>query len=93
MKLKVGDVVTSKAGRDQSRRYVVYKVLENFVLLVDGEIRKLENPKKKNIRHCKLTGEYLEVIGGKFENDKEVFDSEIRKALRLSETVDKAVNG
>ena len=86
-KLEVGFVVYSKAGRDAERRYLVTRVLENgFVMLVDGEIRKLENPKKKNVRHCRFKGEVLEVIKDKLNNGKEVFDSEIRSALRVTKT-------
>ncbi len=82
--LAVGYVVYSKAGRDVERRYVVKEVLSNgYVMLVDGEIRKLGNPKKKNVQHCRYKGEQLEVLADKFNNGKEVFDSEIRKALRL----------
>ena len=83
-KLEVGCVIYSKAGRDAERRYLVVKVLESgFVMLVDGEIRKLVNPKKKNVRHCRFKGEVLDVLKEKLNNGKEVFDSEIRSALRL----------
>lgn len=49
-------VVISKSGRDQGRMFVIVKVVnERFVMIVDGDLRKIENPKLKNIRHLQMT--------------------------------------
>lgn len=49
-------VVISKSGRDQGRMFVVVKVVnERFVMIVDGDLRKIENPKMKNVRHLQMT--------------------------------------
>ena len=49
-----GDVVLSKAGRDQGRAFVVFDVIDSeYVLLVDGRLRTLDRPKKKKRRHLK----------------------------------------
>ncbi|HEX3010933.1 MAG TPA: KOW domain-containing RNA-binding protein [Syntrophomonadaceae bacterium] len=49
-------VVYSKAGRDQGRMFVIVGLVnENFVLLSDGDLRKIENPKVKNVKHIHYT--------------------------------------
>jgi ribosomal protein L14E/L6E/L27E len=53
--LKPGQLVISKAGRDKGKWYVVYKVEGPWVYIVDGKTRRLEKPKKKNLRHLQPT--------------------------------------
>ena len=47
MELVTGQIVYSKAGRDQKRCFVVLKVEGEYVYLADGDLRKVETPKKK----------------------------------------------
>ena len=54
--VKVGQVVESTAGRDKSFRMIVYNIIDNkYVTVVDGCHRKVENPKKKKLKHLHLT--------------------------------------
>ncbi|MBO5870443.1 MAG: RNA-binding protein [Clostridia bacterium] len=51
----IGHLVVSLAGRDKN---VVCAVVgksddEGYVLIADGKIRKVENPKKKKLKHLK----------------------------------------
>jgi ribosomal protein L14E/L6E/L27E len=49
-------VVISKSGRDLGKAFVVVRVInERYLSLSDGDLRKIENPKKKNIRHVQVT--------------------------------------
>lgn len=82
--MKVGNVVYSKQGRDAGRAYVVCAVgdKEGYVWVVDGEVRTLAKPKIKNVRHLRYKGEDLEALAAKFAEGKQVFDSEIKSALR-----------
>lgn len=44
-----GVVAVSKAGRDAGRSFVILQVLDDqYVLIADGELRKVQNPKRKN---------------------------------------------
>ncbi|MBQ2712025.1 MAG: KOW domain-containing RNA-binding protein [Clostridia bacterium] len=82
-KLVPGLIVYSKAGRDAGRYYVVCEVLEGgYVLTVDGQKHRMDNKKRKKCKHLTLTNHTLEGIGEKFSSGKQVFDSELRKALR-----------
>ncbi|OPJ54872.1 KOW domain-containing RNA-binding protein [Alkalithermobacter paradoxus] len=50
--INIGQVVVSKAGRDKGRPFFVLKIVnEEYVLVADGDLRKLENPKLKKIKH------------------------------------------
>lgn len=82
--LKIGSVVLSKQGRDKGMYFVVVKVDEKngYVYLVDGGMRKLNAPKRKNIKHISPSGVTLDSIAAKLSCDKKVFDSEVKSALR-----------
>lgn len=50
--MKVGQLVTSKSGRDQGRVYIVVQCPDaKTVVVVDGKYRKLAKPKRKNVIH------------------------------------------
>lgn len=52
---RLGQVVRILQGREQGQYAVVIKLLENrFVLLADGEKRKYDRPKKKNLHHIEV---------------------------------------
>ncbi len=56
--MKEGFIVRSIKGHDEGRVYlVVSEVNENFVLLVDGKYRKLDNPKLKRKKHVAVVEE------------------------------------
>ena len=56
MEYRVGQLVRSKAGRDKGIDFVVVKSHNGYVYVADGRMRKLENPKKKKIKH--IQGSY-----------------------------------
>ena len=51
--VKCGDLVLSKAGRDTGEIFLVVSVDDKFAYLVDGRYRKVNNPKKKKLKHLK----------------------------------------
>jgi len=53
--MEVGQVVFSKCGRDKGRAFVVLSVEGEYVFLSDGQLRPLNKPKKKKIKHTQLT--------------------------------------
>lgn len=78
--VQVGQLVSSKAGRDKERFYLIWKLLDDaFVEVVDGDLRGSQNPKKKNIKHLQTYGQYSKkvtanALGG-------ITDPEIRQEL------------
>ena len=53
VEVTVGDLVVSRAGRDKGRPFVVLRMEEGFVYLADGDLRRLDKPKKKKRMHVK----------------------------------------
>ncbi|MBQ7986758.1 MAG: KOW domain-containing RNA-binding protein [Clostridia bacterium] len=76
MEIERGSLVYSIAGRDKGNLFLVLKRDGDFVYLADGDMRKLENPKKKKIKHTNKTNTLLELD---FDN---ISNSDIRKILK-----------
>lgn len=56
--LEVGDLVFSIAGHDKSKYAIVLsRVNENFVLIADGTLKTIDNPKLKRMKHLKKVGQ------------------------------------
>ncbi len=80
--LHIGSVVLSVRGRDKGNYFTVIEQVGDVVYIADGDRHKLSSPKKKNIKHVRSCGEVLEGIADKLTENKKVFDSELRSALR-----------
>ena len=72
---EVGMLARSKAGHDKGHVYVILKVDEAYVYLVDGSIRTMKNPKKKKKKHVQLICEKHEL--------KSIDDVGIKRILKL----------
>lgn len=55
-----GQLVHSKAGRDKTRTLAVLAVEGQMLLLADGNLRKVDNPKRKKMQHVAPTTTVLE---------------------------------
>lgn len=79
---ELGTVVLSRAGRDAGRYFVVVgRVDEEYVLLSDGQLRKLQNPKKKKIKHIDVKPVTLPAVKEKLERGSGLYDAEVRHGL------------
>jgi len=56
MEIKPSQIVKSLAGHDKGRFYHVLRVEGEFAILVDGRVRRLQNPKRKKLKHLVLMG-------------------------------------
>ena len=74
MELCKGDLVLCNAGREKDRLMCVTAFDEKYVYVCDGKERKLNNPKRKNLKHIITTDKKL---------SEEMFstDRALRKAL------------
>ena len=80
--MEVGRVVFSRAGRDHGHVLVIVDVIdEHYVAIANGCQRKVDNPKKKKIKHLVAKPELLEEISKKISEKKRIFDSEVRNKL------------
>ena len=81
-KLTVGQVVKSRAGRDNGKIFLISKVIdEQYVLIVDGNLRKLNNPKKKKVKHLTIYNTVISDFQEKLEATQEVNDAFVRRVL------------
>ena len=44
-KYSLGQIVFSKCGRDQGKPFIIVSIEDEYVYLVDGSLRKVDNPK------------------------------------------------
>ena len=80
--MEVGRVVLSKAGRDKGHYFVVMEVLDEcHVTIANGCQRKVDNPKKKKIKHLVAKSEIFEEIRKKIFSGSRIFDCEVRNKL------------
>ena len=72
----VGQIVCSLKGSDKGSFLLVVLEDERFAYLVDGKRYKLNNPKKKNVKHISLTSSRLKI-------EELLTDKAVRKALAV----------
>lgn len=89
-------MVFSQNGRDRGRAFVVVGVPEqNYILIADGNLRKIEKPKKKNLRHIKVSHMVLdqicETINKGERPDNSIIKNNIRSILENEESTGKEV--
>ena len=58
-RLKRGQIVLSKAGRDFGRYLIVLSCDESGIYVADGKERPIERPKRKNPKHLDATNQCL----------------------------------
>lgn len=79
----LGQLVISAAGRDIEREFLVIGIIdEHYVYISDGDTRKMENPKKKKIKHLRKTKHVFDEINKKIENKEKIENHEIRKLIK-----------
>ncbi|MGN1137749.1 MAG: hypothetical protein ACI4SF_16205 [Oscillospiraceae bacterium] len=60
MEAKIGMIVRSAAGHDKGNFLVITAVEGDFAFVADGKERKLQKPKKKRLKHLKLTNTVID---------------------------------
>ena len=81
LQMEPGRVVLSTQGRDAGRYFIVLQVIdEQFVLMADGQSRKLAHPKKKKVKHLRAKP-ILVNVDGQAQPNKRLQDSDLRSAL------------
>ncbi len=80
--LVAGQLAYSKAGRDKDFPYLVMRIEANIAWVADGKVRRVENPKRKNIRHLRFTHSIAHTIAEKLAAGVAVTNAEVRQALQ-----------
>ena len=78
----IGQVVKSRAGRDSGKIFLVLDVIDDqHVYIVDGDIRKLDNPKQKKIKHLVVYNTILPEFKQKLDSKIKINNAYVRKLL------------
>ena len=86
MDIVKANIVTSTAGRDKGEVFFVLATEGDFLLLADGKRRRVENPKRKRLRHVVPTGLDAGAAAERIRSSEKVTNSELRKAIAALES-------
>lgn len=82
MEPKLGQIVYSKMGRDKGKYFVIVQIIDDeYVYIADGNVRRMDRPKKKKIKHLVLTSEIIHPIAEKIKAGRKVNNVEIRNSV------------
>lgn len=77
-----GRLAVSSQGRDKGRWLVIVALQDGeHVLVADGRMRKIEKPKKKRVKHLRITPHRAEDIAQALIKGKPLLNSDLRKAI------------
>lgn len=80
--IKPGRIVKVLRGRDAGKHAVVIGLQDDrFVLIADGDKRKFDGPKKKNILHLEITDAFSSEVADSIQETGRVTNGKIRYAL------------
>ncbi len=80
--IQIGQFVRSKAGRDKDRIFIVMNVIdEKYVQIADGDLRRIEKPKKKKIRHLVLLEQVSTSLKDKLSGDGKINNALVRREI------------
>ncbi|AWI07316.1 MULTISPECIES: KOW domain-containing RNA-binding protein [Clostridium] len=79
----IGKIVCSKAGRDKGKFFIILSVLDDkYVYICDGDLRTVERPKKKKVKHLNFTNSVAEEIRNLLISNERINSATIRKILQ-----------
>lgn len=78
---RFGQIIKSKAGRDKNKLFIIIDIKDEYLYVVDGNLRRIENPKKKKKKHIQPMHIVIDSIEDKIINDKKLTNADIRKEL------------
>lgn len=78
---KTGLIVRSMAGRDKGDLFIILRTEGEYAYIANGNLRKVDCPKKKKLRHLKSEEYVSEFIKNKLETAGKVTNNEVRIAI------------
>ncbi|RQD77449.1 MAG: RNA-binding protein [Candidatus Syntrophonatronum acetioxidans] len=87
---RVGQLVCSHKGRDKGNYYLITEILdEKYVQVANGSTRKINQPKKKNIKHLKLYPHVDDDLGSRLNSGNTSNEKLVRSINRLLQEVER----
>ncbi|ADU28435.1 KOW domain-containing RNA-binding protein [Evansella cellulosilytica] len=79
---QVGELVRILSGRDKDQFACIIEVLDNrFVLIADGDKRKVDKAKRKNLQHIELLGTIAPEVKNSIVETGRVTNAKLRFAI------------
>lgn len=80
--ISAGQIVTSKAGRDKDRIFIVIDIVdEQYVLIADGDLRKVDKPKKKKVKHLAKHNKISQEVKNRIDRNEKITNLILRREL------------
>ncbi len=78
----IGRYVWSKAGRDKGHLFIIISILDDqHVMVADGSLRRVSNPKKKKLKHLNITNKAAEDIQRTISIKRRLLDTDLQMAI------------
>jgi len=74
---------SSKAGHDKNQLYIILDASDDYVYVVDGRLKTLEKPKRKNVKHVQIINHIDMELVRKRKNNEIISNEDIKKAIKL----------
>ncbi len=81
-----GRFVISKAGHDKNNIYIIMKEDLEYVYLVDGAIKTIDNSKRKNKKHIKTIYYVDDNLIMKYKSNQTISNEDIKRAIKIYKT-------
>lgn len=80
---KIGQYVKVLRGRDRGKyAIIIRKVDDRFVMIADGDKRKFDQPKKKNLLHLQLMNAHSPEVVESIKETSRVSNGKLRYAIQ-----------
>jgi len=83
MSFRKAQIVYARRGHDSGRLFCVMDAEEGWVLLADGKERRVERPKRKNVKHVRSAGTFVHPTIEKVKTGQPVGNRELRELLAV----------
>lgn len=78
----IGRYVWSNAGRDKDQLFIIINVIDDcHVLIADGNLRRIDHPKKKKLKHLKITNKVADGVSQTVLTKKRLTDADLQDAV------------
>ena len=78
----IGCFATSLAGHDHNNVYIIVDADDEYVYLADGKLKKVDNPKKKKLKHVQLIKRTDDTITGRINDNAALMNEDIKYAIK-----------
>lgn len=77
-----GTLALSKAGHDKNELFIIINEELEYVYLVDGKNRPIENPKRKNKKHIQVINCSEKTLLEKIDANKRITNEDIKRTIK-----------